>query len=318
MNAPTVSTVSQHTSLHYRVTVVAPHSGGTNVAITGYEILFKQIDGVTYTAITADCPTAGATITNLYCDVSLTSLTATPFSLSLGAEVVAKVRAQNTLGDGDFSAASDSSGTALIVTIPTAPPSVPYRDEATCSETSITINMPVMAGQTATGGLSILSYKLEMAVGAAGAFSALVGDGPASTATSYTKTGLTTGDLYRFRYIVSNEVGWSSDYSPILTTYSAVAPGLIAAPTTAIDGLGVRFSWTAPTTGGLTITGYNVQIRATGSTYTLETTYCSVTATQCTVPLLDLQASPYSLVLGDLVQAKVSATNLVGEGLESS
>ena len=157
-----------------------------------------------------------------------------------------------------------------------------------------------------------------MAVGAAGAFSALVGDGPASTATSYTKTGLTTGDLYRFRYIVSNEVGWSSDYSPILTTYSAVAPGLIAAPTTAIDGLGVRFSWAAPTTGGLTITGYKVQIRATGSTYTLETTYCSVTATQCTVPLLDLQASPYSLVLGDLVQAKVSATNLVGEGLESS
>jgi hypothetical protein len=223
MNAPTVSTVSQHTSLHYRITVIAPHSGGTGVAISGYEITFKQSDGVTYTAITAECPTNGATITNLYCDVSLSSLTAAPFSLPLGAEVVAKVRAQNTLGDGDYSA--DSSGSALIVTIPNAPAAVPYRNEATCTETSITINMPVVSGQTDTGGLSILSYKLEMAVGASGTFSALVGDGPASTATSYTKTGLTTGEMYRFRYIVSNEVGWSSDYSPILTTYAAVAPG---------------------------------------------------------------------------------------------
>lgn len=267
--------------------MVAPHSGGTDVDITGYEILFKQSDGVTYTAITAECPTSGATITNLYCTVSLSSLTASPFSLSLGAEVVAKVRAQNTLGDGDFSADSDSSSTALIVTIPTAPPAQLYRDEGSCTETSIAINMPVVAGQTDTGGLSILSYKLEMAVGSGGAFSALVGDGPASTATSYTETGLTTGNMYRFRYIVSNEVGWSSDYSPILTTYAAVAPGLIAAPTTAISGLDVLFSWTAPTTGGLAITGYNVQIRATDSTYTLETTYCSVTATQCSVPLLD-------------------------------
>ena len=94
-----------------------------------------------------------------------------------------------------------------------------------------------------------------MAVRAAGSFSALVGD---STATYYIKSGLTTGEIYSFHYIVSNEVGWSSDYSHILTTYSTVALGLITAPTTIIDGLGVCFSLTAPTTRGLTITGYKL------------------------------------------------------------
>lgn len=116
-----------------------------------------------------------------------------------------------------------------------------------------------------------------------------------------------------------NEVGWSAAESPVLYTYSATIPGQMAAPATAITGdTEVLISWTAPDAGGLTVTSYAVDIRGVDGTYALETTYCAVSTTQCSLPLLYLQASPYNLELGDLVQAVVRATNLIGESPDSS
>jgi titin len=315
MNAPTISTVSAHTSLQYRVTVVAPYSGGAGVAIDAYEVVFKYSDGSGY-ASTAECDGSSATFkSNLYCDVSLTTFTAAPYNLVRGDEIIAKVLARNTLGDGTYSADS-SSATALAVSIPADPASPPLRVEVGSTETSIVVNMPVISGASDTGGMAILSYSLEMDSGSG--FTALVGAGPDSLATSYTATGLTTGSSYSFRYLVRNEVGWSANPSPTLTTYSAVAPGQISAPTTAISGYDVAFSWTAPTTGGLPITSYKVFIKSTTSTFELESASCNVAVTSCQVPLLTLQASPFSLVLGDLVQARIRAVNLVGESIDSS
>lgn len=58
-------------------------------------------------------------------------------------------------------------------------------------------------------------------------------------------------------------------------------------------------------------------------TFAEELTYCDgldsdiVTATQCTVPLLTLQAAPFSLLLGDSIIATVTATNKYGESAQS-
>jgi hypothetical protein len=81
MNPPEVSAVSAHSSLQYRVTVTAPHSGGAGVAIDAYRVLFKYSDGSGYAEL-AECGSPAAdVVTNLYCDVSLSSLTASPFNL---------------------------------------------------------------------------------------------------------------------------------------------------------------------------------------------------------------------------------------------
>jgi hypothetical protein len=81
MNPPEVSAVSAYSSLQYRLTITAPHSGGDGVAIDAYRVLFKYSDGSGYSEL-AECDSPPSDVlTNLYCDVSLSSLTASPFNL---------------------------------------------------------------------------------------------------------------------------------------------------------------------------------------------------------------------------------------------
>jgi hypothetical protein len=194
MNQATISAVSAHSSLQYRLTVVAPHTGGTSISITGYLIEFKQADA-SFSSVAA-CPGTGSFLTDLYCDIDLSTLTSAPFSLVRGAEVVARVSAINSIGTAPASAES-SNPTALIVSVPSAPSSSPFRDESTCSKTQIAVNMPVMATAQETGGMTVLSYSLEVDSGSG--FSSVIGEGSPSTATTYTLAGLVTGTAVSFR-----------------------------------------------------------------------------------------------------------------------
>jgi hypothetical protein len=93
----------------------------------------------------------------------------------------------------------------------------------------------------------------------------------------------------------------------------------MSAPSTAVVGLGAEITWTEPAAaGGLPIIGYKVFLRTGSGAFLLETTYCAVATTSCTVPLLALQQSPWGLALGALVQVKVRATNLLGDSVDSS
>ena len=94
MNAASVSVVSAHESLKYRVDIVAPHTGGDGISIDSYDLVFLQADGETFSAV-ADCPGDGDLLASQYCDVSLDVLTADPFYLTLGDQVIFKVRAVN-------------------------------------------------------------------------------------------------------------------------------------------------------------------------------------------------------------------------------
>lgn len=83
-------------------------------------------------------------------------------------------------------------------------------------------------------------------------------------------------------------------------------------------------SWTAPIDNGAAITSYTILIRQSdGITFTADTASCDgsdstiVSQTQCTVPLTTLTAAPYSLNFGDSIYAKVIATNVKGDSIES-
>lgn len=59
-------------------------------------------------------------------------------------------------------------------------------------------------------------------------------------------------------------------------------------------------------------------------TFSEQLTYCNgqnaalVTSLTCTIPLITLQGSPYSLLLGDSIYAVVTASNVYGESSISS
>ena len=249
MSAPTITLQS---GAVYRASFVAPGSGGTNVAFAAYEVSFRTSDGTTYST-SSEC-TGSSLLTNTYCDVSLAQFTST-FGLVQGDVVVAKVRASNELGFGELS--EQSTSLIYVVALPHALTAAPLRNSASSTTTSIAVDMPAVATGTTSGGIPITSYSLEWNGGGSGevSWTSLVDD----IATSYVKTGLTTGTMYKFRYLAKNDVGYS-DPSPVMTTYAGTEPSQPAIPTTLIDSstpTAVTITWTAPgDDGGLAVSSY--------------------------------------------------------------
>jgi hypothetical protein len=81
----------------------------------------------------------------------------------------------------------------------------------------------------------------------------------------------------------------------------------------------VVIDWTAPADNGSVITSYTILIAQSDGAFSEETTNCDgsnasiISSTQCTVPLSVLTTAPYSLSLGNNVNAKVIATNVKGD-----
>ena len=83
----------------------------------------------------------------------------------------------------------------------------------------------------------------------------------------------------------------------------------------------MRISWVAPSNNYKTITAYAIEIlNAAGSLYLSEATYCDGTSSEvvanlyCEVPVSVLRAAPFSLLLQNLVVARVRAINMLGAG----
>lgn len=68
----------------------------------------------------------------------------------------------------------------------------------------------------------------------------------------------------------------------------------------------MRVTWIAPFNQGAAISNYQVMIQDSSNTFLIEAS-CSGTNLYCDVPIADLIASPYSLVKGNEVIAKVAA-----------
>jgi hypothetical protein len=94
----------------------APSGRGSQ--ILGYKIFVRKSD-LTYSTETMNCDGSKTTIiSSTRCTIPLNTLTAAPFSLSLGNIVFAKVIAYNYYGD---SATSQVGSGAVIVLVPDAP-----------------------------------------------------------------------------------------------------------------------------------------------------------------------------------------------------
>ena len=77
----TVTTTSQNGGTHVRIFWTAPSAHSS--AIDSYKILIGQSDGATFTENLANCNGADATIkSQQYCDVPMTVLRASPYSLA--------------------------------------------------------------------------------------------------------------------------------------------------------------------------------------------------------------------------------------------
>jgi hypothetical protein len=82
--------------------------------------------------------------------------------------------------------------------------------------------------------------------------------------------------------------------------------------------------WLAPFAQGSTITSYKIYVRESDSTsFSLELISCDgsntelVQATECSISVQILRGTPFNLPWGSNIHAKVVATNLYGDSIES-
>ena len=73
---------------------------------------------------------------------------------------------------------------------------------------------------------------------------------------TYTKVGLTTGEIYSFRIQAHNAVELDGPSSESLAVIAAKRPDAPAAPTAVGSETSVTMSWVAPYDGGSPITSY--------------------------------------------------------------
>lgn len=85
-------------------------------------------------------------------------------------------------------------------------------------------------------------------------------------------------------------------------------------------GTSVRLDWVAPYDGASPLLYFVLVIKTKLGAFVEQTTYCNarsdatvISNRYCVVPMDVLTASPYNLVQGDIVVAKILAANVVGE-----
>ena len=202
-------------------------------------------------------------ISQSYCYVSLSVLTASPYSLVQGATIIAQVQPVNVIGTGT---SNENTSGALIVVVPLKPTSAPSRVNSSSTKTAIGLSYSALTG-TNTGGSAILSYELQWDQGT-GTWASLVGYNPYSTATTFvTPSTLTTGNQYQFKYRAVNALGWGP-FSDSVTLTAAGPPDQMAKITTTLSGASVVASWTYGNNGGSTVTGFTLMfLESDGSTY---------------------------------------------------
>jgi hypothetical protein len=119
----------------------------------------------------------------------------------------------------------------------------PVRDISS-SASSITITFPAVI---ITGDSAITTYKVQMYTGATGG-SAVDVQGIASDSLLLTYTAaVTPGTYYRFRVAATNIYGDGPYTDDLLSVILASqVPDTPVAPTTVINNLNVRITWTLP------------------------------------------------------------------------
>ena len=239
-----------------------------------------------------------------------------PYSLDQGDLIQVRVSASNSYGSGTASPVNSEG--AQVRVIPEAP-NIPRRAAET-STGQIEVEWDLLSAPN-NGDSEIISYHLVWDAGTGTTTVALVGLVSDYTLGSYTATtGVQMGDPYLFKVRARNVYGWGP-YSPEVEIVASDVPSQMQVATTSIEGTAARISWTAPSSNGEALSSYEVLVlHSDGTTFSEEAVSCSgsdstiITTRSCDIPLDTLRNAPFSLVRGDLVQAKVRAANAQGFG----
>lgn len=205
--------------------------------------------------------------------------------------------------------------------------SAPTIDTTSVTTSSIPLTWTVPTGALAGGtGVTVDKYDLQVSING-GTFTTL---SDTITGNTYTHTVTPGSSTYVYKIRAHNKYDWQDVYSattgtPIVATS---VPSQPSAPTIALEGTKVAITWSEPTTNQSPITAYRIKIqkRVGGSLtdFVENPTLCDgsqatvVSSRKCLIPMSALLVAPYSLIRGDTIYAKVSATNSRGESIDSA
>jgi titin len=271
-----------------------PPSNNGGAGINTYKIEYKIGSGSWSTLV--------ATTSGPVTDYAHTGLTT-------GTTYTYRISATNNVGTSnpsiEVSATLTSSSTASLPGAPTGLTGV----AASPTQANLSWTAP-----SNNGGYPISGYKIEYRIGA-GSYTSLVTN-TGTTTTSYSHTGLTTGQIYVYRvYAVTPfGTGTSSSNEVVVQPTSSSALTAPGAPTglgaTAISPTQVNLSWTAPSNnGGSAITGYKIEVKSGSGSYSNLVSNTGTTTTSY---------SHTGLTTGTTYTYRVSAINSIGTGATSS
>lgn len=289
----------------------APNNRGS--VITSYTITIRQSDNVTFTETLTDCDGRNtAIVSSTSCQVPIAKLRTAPYNLPWGASIFAKVVATNFYGS---SAVSDPVNGAIILTIPDAPKGI---IENYSLKSGTTISLAWINGDK-DGGAPVTSYNIRYNSDGSSVYAPLVAG---LLVKSYTASNLTPGVTYNFVVTSTNVFGTSLD-SSVFSSLCAWVPFKPDPPTTNVIGNRLQIIWTAPFDNGSQLTKYMILIKQADGGFSQYLTSCdgasetTFTTTACSLPLSALTSAPYSLIQGQIVRAKIIASNFYGDSAES-
>ena len=264
----------------------SPSDNG-GASITGYQVQYST-NGSTWT--TASANTGSAT----------TSYTVT--GLTNGTAYYFKVAALNAVGAGTAGYVGGTSAPGSTVT-PYTVPGAPSITNGTAGNGQVTLTW---TAPSSTGGKDITGYQVQYSTDQATWMTAAANTG--STSTNYTATGLTNGTAYYFQVAAINHT--TADLGTFSAPYGPVTPFTTPEAPTSLTGTAgsngqVPLSWTAPVSGGASVSGYIVKYSTNGSTWTTATSNTGSTSTTYTVT---------GLTNGTEYYFEVAAINSAGTG----
>ena len=170
--------------------------------------------------------------------------------------------AVNSIGDSITSDVGNGAAIPIAAVKPNKPTTL-VRDDTSTTKTQVSFSWSAPLND---GGSSVLDYEVEMDDNNDNVYSVVA---TGLTSTAHIETGLSAGSANRFKVRARNAVDYS-DYSDVFTITAATVPSKPATPSTTLSGdlTQVILDWSIPTdTGGLTISGYKVEIKTSGGTW---------------------------------------------------
>lgn len=210
----------------------------------------------------------------------MSTLTASPFSLSFDTAVSVRVRAHNSIDYGSWSSTYSSGAKIRRVPSTMSAPVI-----ASYSDSSINVTWTALSSPD-NGNSDILAYELVWDQGTDTTPSVDL----SNTLTTYyvlSSSQITSGTKYRFAVKARNIYGSATSFSSEAVAYAYDVPAkmsmaTVVAPSTSTtapynDGTYIDISWTAPSTHGSAIDSYEVYFKKSDGTFTTDSS-CNPTS----------------------------------------